>query len=270
MSPKRSISALSMTLTKITDRASIIIIKNALKSEDAVNPWNIMKFGKAMVRKAVYFMILGEERRINNDLSVTMRNAEIYVCLCTRMDVWNRITTIAVRGNEAARGFFFLVIITTCCFEFEYQEEETKAEYSIRSGILDQENGTSDPSSCFPATKPSNIPVSTRIHSRRPVTADRRARSGASTPPQVCLPSPVSPVLCWVRVKGTILELGCLSSSPRSHSSLSKPLSGCLTLNKSLHFLTSATRVGIVPRVSVTYRAPFVSVPLCPGFHHQH
>lgn len=86
--------------------------------------------------------------------------------------------------------------------------------------------------------------------------------------PQVCPPSPVSPASCWVRVKGTILELGCLSSSPRSHSSLSKPRSGCPTLNKSLHFLTSAMRVATVPRVSVTNRAPFVSMPLSPGFHH--
>ena len=55
------------------------------------------------------------------------------------------------------------------------------------------------------------------------------------------------PVLHWEGVEGTILELGCLGSSPRSHSSLSNSLNGCVTLDKSLHFPTSAMRAVMVP-----------------------
>lgn len=49
-------------------------------------------------------------------------------------------------------------------------------------------------------------------------------------------------VLHWEGVKGMILELDCLGSSPRSHSSLSKSLSSYMALNKSLHVLTSANK----------------------------
>ena len=50
------------------------------------------------------------------------------------------------------------------------------------------------------------------------------------------------PVLWWEGVEGTILELCYLGSSPRSCSS------GWVTLDESLHFLTSATRVVMAPR----------------------
>lgn len=56
---------------------------------------------------------------------------------------------IAIEGNEPAGCYFLLVVITTGFFEYEYREEERKVEYSIQSGIFDQENGTSDLSSCF-------------------------------------------------------------------------------------------------------------------------
>lgn len=49
-------------------------------------------------------------------------------------------------------------------------------------------------------------------------------------------------VLYWEGVKGMILELDCLDSSPRSHSSLSKSLSSYMTLNKSLRVHTSADK----------------------------
>lgn len=74
------------------------------------------------------------------------------------------------------------------------------------------------------------------------------------------------PVLHWQGVEGTILELGCLGSSPRSQSSLSNSLSGCVTLDKSLHFPTSAMRV-VTERTSRACTvgdrhtwAPFLSV----------
>lgn len=51
MSPKRSISALLVTLTKATGRASITGIKTTVKNEATANPWNTMKPRKATITK---------------------------------------------------------------------------------------------------------------------------------------------------------------------------------------------------------------------------
>ena len=49
-------------------------------------------------------------------------------------------------------------------------------------------------------------------------------------------------MLWWEGVEGKILELRYLGSSPRSHSS------GWVTLDMSLHFLTSAVGVVMAPK----------------------